>query len=203
MEHKSMANAPSIRFHRSEESEEAVDAADHALVSRLKAKDETALDQLVATHGRELQRLIGRLTAWSADVEDLLQETLITVWKTIDGYRSEASFLTWVKAIAIRKCHNRNRGLRRFWKHLGLYRMHTESPPVREIEESPRWQQLHTAMRLLSDEDRELLVLYYLEEMGSQQLAILFSTTTNSIDVRLHRARKRLQKQIDCDKERS
>lgn len=166
---------------------------EEGLVARLVARDEAAMQELVGLYGRDLHSLIGRLTAYSADVEDLLQETLITAWRTVGTYRHEAAFSTWLKTIAIRKCHNRNRGLRRFWRHLRGYSHQVVLDVADGVETNPRWVELQNAMCRLSDTDREILVLYYLEQMNSHALAQLFGTTPNAIDVRLHRARKRLQ----------
>jgi RNA polymerase sigma factor (sigma-70 family) len=55
-------------------------------------------------------------------------------------------------------------------------------------------QQVHTAIRQLPQRDREMIVLRYLEELSVEQIAAALNLTRGTVDVRLTRARKRLEK---------
>ena len=53
------------------------------LMARLATGEEEPLKELIAIHGEMLARLVGRLTAWHADSDDVLQEVLLVVWKSV------------------------------------------------------------------------------------------------------------------------
>ncbi len=59
---------------------------DGQLMARIAAGDGDAFQELVKIHGPQLATFIGRLTAWHADRDDLLQETLLAVWDNARGY---------------------------------------------------------------------------------------------------------------------
>ena len=57
-------------------------------------------------------------------------------------------------------------------------------------------QQVRNAVAALPPRDREVIVLFYLEELPVAQVAQLLGAKPNAIEVRLHRARQRLKTQL-------
>lgn len=73
------------------------------LVQQAQRGDERAVEQLVAALRGPLLRYIRRLGADPEQAEDAVQEALMDVVRGIDGYRWQASFLSWAYAIASRR----------------------------------------------------------------------------------------------------
>ena len=168
-------------------------------MARIAAGDQRAFEQLVKGHAPRLQRLIGRLTGWHTDTDDLLQETLIAVWEKANKYDEQGSLHAWLTRIAVNRVKNRYRGLERLRRNLEilasqLFSQTTQPRPAATDEEDSL---LAAALRQLSHSDRNLLVLYYLEELPAEQVAELENTTVDSLYVRLHRARKRLKDRVE------
>jgi RNA polymerase sigma-70 factor (ECF subfamily) len=64
---------------------------------------------------------------------------------------------------------------------------------VDSLTASETTQQVHAAIRQLNQRDREVIVLRYLEEQSPEQIAKTLDLSRGAVDVRLTRARKRLE----------
>ena len=73
-----------------------------SLIARLKRQDSSAFQDLIDLHGDSIRNLIGRLMAFDPEMEDVLQNTMIQVWRKIGSFRNESSLKTWITRIADR-----------------------------------------------------------------------------------------------------
>jgi len=74
---------------------------DAPLVEALKARTPAAFDDLVKRHGRRVLTVAMRITKNREDAEDVVQESLLKVFKKIDSFRGASKFATWLTQIAI------------------------------------------------------------------------------------------------------
>ena len=87
--------------------------AERLLIARLKERDERAFNEMVRAHGDKVFSLVYRMIGNRAEAEDLAQEVFVTVFKTVDTFRSESKFSTWLLRIAANHCKNRIKYLSR------------------------------------------------------------------------------------------
>ena len=73
---------------------------DTDVLSLARAGDETAFGELVAPYQRELQVHCYRILGSLQDAEDVLQETLLSAWRGLDGFEQRSSVRTWLYRIA-------------------------------------------------------------------------------------------------------
>jgi RNA polymerase sigma-70 factor (ECF subfamily) len=184
------------------------DPAPHSeiqLIQQLRRRDPNAMNTLIDQHGPRLHRTIGRLMAWSQDVEDVLQEVLLKAWQKIDSYREEGRFEDWLVSLAFHRARDQQRSLRRrlshwiryaqqsshYGQHHGQYAMCSKNSG--DIVHDEQWYEIQTAIQLLSPGDREILVMIHLENWSHERLAQHMNIPLNRLHVRLHRARQRLK----------
>lgn len=154
-----------------------------------------------------LVRLARAYAATDADVEDLVQEMLLAVWRALPSFRGEALPSTWIYRVALSVALGRRRTEGR--------RVRTEGTEVEEdleraaereraaagAGEAAQMERLRlaavlAAMREMSPVDRSVLVLA-LEGASLQEIAEVIGITANNAGVRLHRARHRLAARME------
>src|SRR5262249_32266294 len=150
-------------------------------------------DQLVTVHQDRIARLVQRLLGWPSDVDDVVQDVFVDVLRNLHRFDGRSSVLTWLTRLTINRCrtHQRKQWLRRF-----LTLPEKEGGGVGALEKITSQEtihQVHAALRQLPQRDREIIVLRYLEELPIEEIAKTLSLTRSATDVRLTRARQRLE----------
>jgi len=83
------------------------------LISRARAGDGDAFQELIEPHRRELQVHCYRMLGSFQDAEDVLQDTLLAAWQGFAGFEGRASLRTWLYRIATNRCLNARRSASR------------------------------------------------------------------------------------------
>ena len=74
------------------------------LIARARSGDQNAFRDLVAGHSHELQLHCYRMLVSLQDAEDALQETLMSVWRSLGDFGQRSSLRTWLYQIATNRC---------------------------------------------------------------------------------------------------
>jgi RNA polymerase sigma-70 factor (ECF subfamily) len=75
-------------------------------LARARTGDEDAFRELTDPHRRELQAHCYRILGSMQDAEDLVQETLLAAWRSLEGFEGRASVRSWLYRIATNRCLN-------------------------------------------------------------------------------------------------
>jgi RNA polymerase sigma-70 factor, ECF subfamily len=185
--------------------------AESLLIGRLKQRDEQAFNEIVRLHGDKVFSLVYRMIGSRAEAEDIAQEVFVTVFKTIDGFRGEAKFSTWLLRIAANQCKNRIKYLaRRATDPGGLddggdvaavpnaapINAQIDGPDVL-MEAAELEGLMQRAIGELEEEHRLLVVLRDVEEMSYQEIGEITGLPEGTIKSRLHRARMAIKEWLD------
>jgi RNA polymerase sigma-70 factor (ECF subfamily) len=82
---------------------------------------------------------------------------------------------------------------RKSWRRwIGFQRERQGSPSPSDAIRDETSQRVRDAVGQLKQDDREVIVLFYLEDQSIRQIAEMLGKTGNAVEVRLHRARQRL-----------
>ncbi|HVR61547.1 MAG TPA: sigma-70 family RNA polymerase sigma factor [Polyangia bacterium] len=188
--------------------------ADRLLINRLKARDEQAFNEIVRRHGDQVFSLVYRMIGSRPEAEDIAQEVFVTVFKTIDGFRGESKFSTWLLRIAANQCKNRIKYLARRPAAASAYedvaetagssasslpppaQGHIDAPDV--LMEAAELESLtQAAIAALDDEHRLLIVLRDVEELSYQEIGDITGLAEGTVKSRLHRARMAIKEHLD------
>jgi RNA polymerase sigma-70 factor (TIGR02960 family) len=79
---------------------------DEAVLARARAGNEEAFRELTEPHRRELQVHCYRILGSVQDAEDIVQETLLAAWRSLEAFEGRASVRSWLYRIATNRCLN-------------------------------------------------------------------------------------------------
>ena len=80
-----------------------MEVTDAAVVAQVLAGDRDAFRVLVDRHSRSIFRVIYRMTGNQQDTEELVQETLLRAYKSLERFELRANFSTWLYRIAVNR----------------------------------------------------------------------------------------------------
>jgi len=146
----------------------------------------------------DLWRYCLRRSASPAAAEDALSETMAVAWRKLEDVPTGASARPWLYGIARNQLRNDWRKGKRAdalvkWVGHNTTETAAEDPAVLATDDSPR---ILAALRRLKDSDQELLRLAAWEELPHAQIAELLGCSENAVNIRLHRARDRLTREL-------
>lgn len=135
-----------------------------------------------------LERYLRRRAA-PDDVDDLLSEVLLVVWRRLDDVPAMEP-LPWCYGVAARCLANARRGTER---HLRLVRRLRDEPKAPPPADDPR---LAEALPRLTGTDQEVLRLWAWEGLEAKDIATVLQLTPNAAAARLSRAKKSLKSEL-------
>jgi RNA polymerase sigma-70 factor (ECF subfamily) len=182
------------------------------LIRRLQQHDEKAFQKCVKLYQTKVYGLVYRMLGSQAEAEDVSQEVFVTVFKSIDSFRGDSKFSTWLYRIAANHCKNRIKYLkRRAHKQTGELDDAAErellgsssstlgqqqASPVEALEGLQLGSIVQRAITKLDEEHRLLLVLRDVEELSYEEIMQVTGLAEGTVKSRLHRARLVLKEEI-------
>jgi RNA polymerase sigma-70 factor (ECF subfamily) len=119
---------------------EAIETDDVALVRRAQAGDVEAFGVLVERHRRAVFRTALAAVRSGAEADEVAQDAFVTAFQKLQGFRGEASFKTWLLAIAWRKAIDRRKSVTR-WMQRMVMPGRDEGDPIERLEAGGRTQE--------------------------------------------------------------
>lgn len=172
--------------------------SDEALAKLAKAGDKRAFDAIIHRYKDPLHRLVRRYVGNSDDAYDILQQTFLAAWMSLNRYDTNRPLLPWLRTIALNKCRDYSRRLsvRRMFLTLFASQTATEAMPTASDAEEDRLNQLDQAIAALPPFYKEPLLLTAVSGLSHQEAADTLKTTAKAIEMRLRRARQQLAKAL-------
>lgn len=135
--------------------------------------------------------------AAAADVDDLVQETLLHAWRGRAQYRGDASPESWILAIARNRVRMRIRADRtRGAVEEALRAMDRETIPDDVLRDAETIGAVRAALDALDADLREVLLRRYFKGMTIREIARSLGETEKAVESRLHRAREALRETL-------
>lgn len=171
--------------------------SDEDLARRAQQGCATSLDHLLRRYQVPVLHFLRHRGA-GAEAEDLLQETLLRVFRHLDQYSPRWSFRTWVFTIARRVSINgrRVRVLAASDERLATTASTAADPADAAAASDGRQRLWQAAARVLSEEDLTALWLHYVESLSLGEVAAVLEKSWIAVKVQLFRARRRLAPEL-------
>ena len=164
-------------------------------MSRIKGPDQARdpsneLERLVLLYQQPLLRTCFLYLRDRALAEDAVQETFLKAYRSLASFRGECSEKTWLMKIAMNTCCDLRRAhrLRRIDPCRIPDLLPQAAEPFTEAEEA-----LVTQVMQLPRKLREVILLYYYQDMTVTEIAVSLGISQSSVSGRLKRAREKLR----------
>jgi len=185
---------------------------ERSLLKRLRDRDERAFRELVANHRDRVFNITYRMLGNRHEAEDVAQEVFITVFKTIETFREESKFSTWLYRVAVNHCKNRIKYLAR--RHdrdkdeldeaahggnsgsNGAIGSAVPRSPDDALAGMQMEEVLRQAINDLDEEQRTVIILRDVEELSIEEICAITDMPDGTVKSRLHRARLALRKKL-------
>ena len=150
--------------------------------------DQAAGDRFVVAHYARIYRLLRHLTGHTQTAEDLTQQTFVKAWEALPRFRRKAQLATWLHKIAY---HEYTHWLRAKRDHASLDGF-AELPDTNRDTDFENFI-LPPALAQLSEEQRSVFVLYYLQELNVREIAAVLDIPAGTVKSRLFASRQNLR----------
>jgi RNA polymerase sigma-70 factor (ECF subfamily) len=131
------------------------------------------------------------------EAEEISQDTFIKIFKSLNKFKEESKFSTWVYKITYNTCLDRLKKNKK--ENNVVYIEDFSEHQVKAIEivfevmdENEKNQKIQDCLLLLPREDAFLLTLYYFDNQSIEEIAKVMDSNANNIKVKLFRSRKKL-----------
>lgn len=171
---------------------------DAQLVRQARRGDQAAFETLTRRYQGMVYGYAYHQLGRFADAQDVTQEVFLAAYQTLDGLRQPDRFAGWLRGIAVNHCR-RHRRAQVVWTadsaDLALWK-DRRPDPEEALEEKEQGRRLERLLGALTEKNRLVVTLFYLEEMSYEEIGRFLGVPVSTVKGRLHKARKRLEKEV-------
>lgn len=166
------------------------------LVERARNGDQAAFQELFHTYKDTVARVVFRIMGPSSEIEDVVQDVFVHVFRSLHSFRGDAKFSTWLYRLAsnVTKMHLRRKKSRPRFADVPIPERLEPGmdAPDEQIDRQKRVEALYRLVDRLSEKKREVLVLHDFEGLPAKEIAEIVDAPVLTVRTRLFYARKEL-----------
>ena len=176
---------------------------DNEIISRVLQGEQNAYAELVNRYQGYVFTLVLRMVKSREDAEEISQDVFVKAYRSLADFRGESKFSTWLYTIT-------NTTSITFLRKKKLEVHSLDNEKVFEaadnkdsgfranlIEQKSRVNMVNEAIAMLSPDDAEIITLFYKAEQNLEEISRILGLESNTVKVRLHRARARLKEKME------
>ncbi len=160
--------------------------------------DTIAFRQIYERHRSDVARLVYRMVGPRSDLEDVIQEVFVQVYRSLKDFRGQSKFSTWLHRVTVNVVLMHRRAAR-------SRPMFSEEPPPdaatrsldiapdEDVERRERMRALGRLLDRLADKKRVVFVLHELEGIAPDEIARIVGAPVLTVRTRLFYARRDIE----------
>jgi RNA polymerase sigma-70 factor (ECF subfamily) len=160
----------------------------------------TAFAKIVEHYSQQLYQQIRHMVLSHDDANDILQNTFIKAWRSIDYFRAEAKLSTWLYRIAMNECLT---FLAKKKKQHTVSIDNIDNSLIHTLKSDPYFSGddmqflLQEALHTLPDKQRMVFNMKYFQDMKYQEISEIVGTTTGALKASYHHAVKKVKEYLE------
>jgi RNA polymerase sigma-70 factor (ECF subfamily) len=168
------------------------------LIARASAGDTGAFRQIYERHRQDVARLVYRMIGPRSEIEDVIQEVFVQVYKSLKDFRGQSKFTTWLHRVTVNVVLMHRRAAR-------SRPIFTDEPPAEaalrsgdvspdeDFERRERMRAFGRLLERLADKKRIVFVLHELEGIPPGEIAKIVAAPVLTVRTRLFYARREIE----------
>lgn len=174
-------------------------AEEQSLARKAANGDREAFEQLVLTYEKKVFNIAYRMCGNYDDASELAQEAFIKVFKSINSFRADSEFGTWIYRITVNVCLDHIRKHKKqaqmIMEDLGEddYILHNtlsrEKSPAEYAESRETAREISSALGELKEDQKTMIVLRDIEGFTYNEIANMLEISEGTVKSRINRAR--------------
>ena len=173
------------------------------ILARARRGELPAFEELVRRHEKRVYAVALRSSGSPEDAEDITQEVFLRAWRSIEEFRGDSGFSTWLFRITMNLCvdHARHKHAQPQTQPLVMGEEESERPlpdtaptPEEHLDNSELGRELAAALDEVSEEHRRIVLLRDVSGMSYTEIAEVLEISEGTVKSRLSRARIALRK---------
>ncbi|HET9835349.1 MAG TPA: sigma-70 family RNA polymerase sigma factor [Rhodanobacteraceae bacterium] len=189
-----MTQLPITREERATVRADAAAGDEAALIARVASRDQGAFESLYRAYYPRLRHFLLGMMRRSSLIEDVLDETMLVVWRKARTYNHASRLSTWIFAIAYRQSLKALRHGGDVLEHADADHLHSPGRgPDDELQRQQVSGRLQAAIAALSAEHRAVIELTYYQGYACREIAAIMHCPVDTVKTRMFYARRRLK----------
>lgn len=179
------------------------DKSDIDLISQVLQGDKMAYAQIIKQHQRFVFTLALRFSKCREDAEEIAQDSFIKAFRALPTFKQNSKFSTWLYSIvyttAMTFLRKKRLDTQSIDDETSLIQLEAYSSDhtIIDVEHKSKMQFVNLAISQLSPIDAAIITLFYHGEQSLEEIAQALGMESNTVKVKLHRARQRLREKIE------
>jgi RNA polymerase sigma factor (sigma-70 family) len=167
---------------------------DNSIIERILSGDKSGYRDLANRHKDYAFTVAYKVVGTREDAEEIAQDAFIQAFQALPTFNQEAKFTTWFYRIVFNAALMFKRKNRIQTEDIELSQSAQSAPAdtANELKISEQRQYIQKALNHLSPDDVTMITLFYLKEQSLEEIAQVVGISSETVKVKLCRARKRL-----------
>ncbi len=167
--------------------------AESDLIAKAQSGDKKAFELLISPYLKIIYNYICIHVKSSEDIQDIIQETMLSAWSNLKLFANNSSFKTWIIGIARRKIYD-------YYRHkykasaISIYDEEDGQPAADESDMLIEAIDVNNLVMNLSSTEQELVFLVFNAQMTYQEISEIAGIPVGTVKSRMHAVRSKLRK---------
>jgi RNA polymerase sigma-70 factor (ECF subfamily) len=176
---------------------------DSEIIARVLSGEHQLFAELVQRYQNFVFTIALKYTPIREDAEEIAQDAFVKAFRALKDFRGDSKFSTWLYTIVNstsitflrkKKLNVHSLDNEHVFEMADSQQSHADANVV---EHKSKVAMVSKAIQLLSPDDAKLITLFYKAEQSLEEIGRILSMETNTVKVKLHRARQRLREKME------
>jgi len=166
--------------------------SDSDLIEKILSGDQVAVRVLIDRHKNYAFTIAYRVVGSREEAEEVAQDAFVKALRSLNKFKGGARFTTWFYRIVFNTAVSLKRKKKLPTEEITDFKEYNSVANHHQLYDEEKSKYLNIALSRLKDEDSLVLTFYYLKELNMEEISAITGFSSNTLKVKIHRARKRL-----------